>query len=107
LPPRRVIIPGGDISFRTNGYFTSVFISYDDKMQVDWHEYTIDVDLGCLRSNATLRSNLYQCYIHALTSHCLPDPLLGHTGTEEALYILRSAACRSFQRLAIPEANVL
>jgi hypothetical protein len=54
-----------------------------------------------------LGSKLYLCYLHALTSHCLPDPLLGHTGTEEALYMLRSAACRSFQRLDNHEAKLL
>jgi hypothetical protein len=52
-------------------------------------------------------SKLYQCYLHALTSHCLPDLLLGHTGTEEALYMLRSATCRSFQRLDGNEAKLL
>ena len=107
LLPRRVIIPRGKISFCTTGDFTSVSINTDAKQQVHWHEYTIDPDLGCLTSNTSLRSKLYQCYLHALTSHCLPDPLLGHTGTEEALYMLRSAACRSFQRLDRGEANVL
>jgi hypothetical protein len=33
--------------------------------------------------------------------------LLGHTGTEEALYILQSASCRSFQRLDVHEAELL
>ncbi|KAH9988207.1 hypothetical protein BJV77DRAFT_964507 [Russula vinacea] len=77
------------------------------QMHVRWHEYTIDTDLGCLKSNASLSSKLYQCYLHALTSHCLPDPLLGHTGTEEALYMLRSAPCRSFQRLDYHDAKLL
>ena len=105
--PRRVIIPQGEISFRQNGDFTSVSINTDDEQHVRWHEYTIDTDLGCLTSNASLSSKLYQCYLHALTSHCLPDPLLGQTGTEEALYILRSASCRSFQRLNVYEARLL
>jgi len=107
LLPRRVIIPRGDISFRKNGDFTSVCINTDDEQHVRWHEYTIDTDLGCLTGNASLSSKLYQCYLHALTSHCLPDPLLGHTGTEEALYMLQSASCRSFQRLDVYEAELL
>jgi hypothetical protein len=107
LLPRRVIVPQGDISFRTSGDFTSVSITTDGKQHVHWHEYAIDTNLGCLTSNISLGSKLYQCYLHALTSHCLPDPLLGHTGTEEALYILRSAACRSFQRLDAHEARLL
>ena len=107
LLPRRVIIPQGDISFTKNGDFTSVSINAVSKKRVRWHEYTVDTDLGCLTSNASLSSKLCKCYLHALTSHCLPDPLLGHTGTEEALYILRSAACRSFQRLDIHNAKLL
>ena len=99
LLPQRVIIPQGEIHFRTEGDFTSVSINYSSERHVGWHEYTIDTDLGRLTSNANLNRTLYQCYLHALTSHCLPDPLLNHTGTEEALYILRGAACTSFQGL--------
>ena len=107
LLPRRIIIPQGEISFQRNGDFTIVSINANDEQHVRWHEYTIDTDLGCLTSNASLSSKLYQCYLHALTSHCLPDPLLGQTGTEEALCILRSASCRSFQRLNVHEARLL
>ena len=89
------------------GDFTGVSINTDGEQHVRWHKYTIDTDLGRLASNTSLMSKLYQCYLHALTSHCLPDPLLGHTGTEEALYMLRSAACRSFQRLDGQEAKLL
>jgi hypothetical protein len=106
LSYRRVLIPQGNVSFKTIEGFTDVFINTDAK-HVHWHEYIIDTDLGCLASNLSLGSRLYQCYLHALTSHCLPDPLLGHTGTEEALYILRSAACRSFQRVDDHEATLL
>jgi hypothetical protein len=107
LPPQRVIIPHGEVSFGTNGDFISVSIDTNFQQHVSWHEYTIDVDLGCLTNNTSLSGKLYQCYLHALTSHCLPDPLLGHTGTEEALYILESASCRSFQRLGVQEATLL
>ena len=107
LLPRRVIIPQGEISFRTDGDFTGVSINTNAEQHIRWHEYTIDPDLGCLKSNTSLSSNLYQCYLHALTSHCLPDPLLGRTGTEEALYMLRSAVCRSFQRLEGYDAKLL
>jgi hypothetical protein len=104
---RRVIIPQGDISFTLDGDFAIVSIKTGAEQLVHWHEYTIDTDLGRLVGNVSLRSNLYQCYLHALTSHCLPDPLLGHTGTEESIYMLRSAAFRSFQRLGNDEAKLL
>jgi hypothetical protein len=97
--PRRVIIPQGDIEFSLDGDFASVSIKTGTARHVHWHEYTIDTDLGRLTGNVSLHSKLYQCYLHALTSHCLPDPLLGHTGTEESLNMLQSAAFLSFQRL--------
>ena len=107
LLPRRIIIPQGKVSFSLMGDFTSVSINTDGEQHVRWHEYTIDTQLGCLMSYTSLSSKLYQCYLHALTSHCLPDPLLGHTGTEEALYMLRSASCQSFQRLDGIETKLL
>jgi hypothetical protein len=105
--PRRVIIPQGDVSFTLDGDFPSVSITTGAEQLVHWHEYTIDTDMGRLTGNVSLRSNLYQCYLHALTSHCLPDPLLGHTGTEESIYMLGSAAFKSFQRLGDDEAKLL
>ncbi|KAI9432103.1 hypothetical protein H4582DRAFT_1821614 [Lactarius indigo] len=104
---RRVIIPQGDVEFGLNGDFTSVSINTGAARHVHWHEYTIDTDLGRLTGNVSLRSKLYQCYLHALTSHCLPDPLLGHTGTEESLNMLQSAAFLSFQRLSKDDAKFL
>jgi hypothetical protein len=105
--PRRVIIPQGDVSFTLDGDFAMVTIKTGVEQLVHWHEYIIDTDLGRLAGNVSLQSNLYQCYLHALTSHCLPDPLLGHTGTEESIFMLRSAAFRSFQRLGNYEAKLL
>ncbi|KAI0297839.1 hypothetical protein B0F90DRAFT_1811021 [Multifurca ochricompacta] len=90
--PRRVIIPEGDVSFTLDGNFANVSIETGTKSPVHWHEYNIDTNLGRLTGSVSLRSKLYQCYLHALTSHCLPDRLLGHTGTEESLGMLRSAA---------------
>ena len=107
LLQRRVIIPQGNVSFCSMGDFASISINTDAEQQVRWHEYTIDTDLGRLTNNTSLRSRLYQCYLHALTSHCLPDPLLGRTGTEEALYMLRNAAFQSFQRLDGDDAKLL
>jgi hypothetical protein len=105
--PRRVIIPQGDVEFGLDGDFSRVSIKTGTARRVHWHEYTIDTDLGRLTGNVSLRSKLYQCYLHALTSHCLPDPLLGHTGTDESLRMLQSAAFRSFQRLDTQDARLL
>ncbi|KAH9046985.1 hypothetical protein EDB83DRAFT_2634842 [Lactarius deliciosus] len=103
--PRQVIIPQGNIEFGMDGDFSRVSITTGTARNVDWHEYTINTDLGRLAGNVSLRSKVYQCYLHALMSHCLPDPLLGHTGTEESLNMLQSAAFLSFQRLDKDDAN--
>jgi hypothetical protein len=105
--PRRVIIPQGDVLHTLEGDFAKVSINTGTEQLVHWHEYTIDTDLGRLLGNVSLGSKLYQCYLHAVTSHCLPDPLLGQTGTEESIYMLRSAAFKSFQRLGNYEEKLL
>ncbi|KAI9433421.1 hypothetical protein BJY52DRAFT_1160284 [Lactarius psammicola] len=104
---RRVIIPQGDIEFGLDDDFAQVFIKTGTTRRVRWHEYTIDTDLGRLTGTVSLHSKLYQCYLHAITSHCLPDPLLGRTGTEESLHMLQSAAFLSFQRLNNSDAKLL
>ncbi|KAH9051484.1 hypothetical protein EDB87DRAFT_1582498 [Lactarius vividus] len=100
---RRVVIPQGEIVFSLSGNFSQVSIETGTARRVIWHEYTIDTDLGRLSGVVNLRSKLYQCYLHALTSHCL----LGHTGTEESLHMFQSAAFLSFQRLDVGDAKLL
>ncbi|KAF8462459.1 hypothetical protein BDZ91DRAFT_734643 [Kalaharituber pfeilii] len=63
----------------------------DNLDTVNYHLYTVDTLLGCLVANDSMRSHLFKIYLHALTAYCLPDPLTGLTGTEQALDSLRSA----------------
>ncbi|KAK8069035.1 hypothetical protein PG994_005651 [Apiospora phragmitis] len=71
------------------------------------HYYEIDTTLGRVIDNGSLRSKLLLCHLHAMTSHCLVDPLTGRTGTEESLRILKSAAVASFSRLDATDAGML
>jgi hypothetical protein len=64
------------------------------------HAYSLDDVLGRVLDTGDIQSKLWLCYLHALTSHCLPDGLTGHTGTEAALTILNTAAIRSFDVLS-------
>ncbi|CAK7226483.1 hypothetical protein SBRCBS47491_006247 [Sporothrix bragantina] len=66
-----------------------------DKVQA----YEIDDLLRRIVDNGDLPGKVLLCYLHALTSHCLPDRLTGHTGTEQALSLLKSASLLSFDRL--------
>ncbi|KAI0920155.1 hypothetical protein AcV5_009969 [Taiwanofungus camphoratus] len=104
---RRVIIPHGDPHFEPEGDHDRVIIDVGSQARVRYLEYKINTDLGYFVGNSSLVSRLYKVYLHAITSHCLPDPLTGRTGTEEALLELNSAGCWSFQKLGIEEATLL
>ncbi|EED21984.1 conserved hypothetical protein [Talaromyces stipitatus ATCC 10500] len=71
------------------------------------HSYTVDEQLSRLVDNGSLHSKLFLCYLHALTSFCLVDPLTMRTGTEQALSILQSAAVKSFDRLTKEDIDLL
>jgi hypothetical protein len=109
LPTSRcVLIPHGTVLVEEDPVHVTVRIDTSSQKRALYHKYDIDDRLGHLASSGTgLTSRLFKIYLHALTSHCLPDPLTGRTGTEEALHELSSAAVRSFQALAGPDAALL
>ncbi|KAG0694113.1 hypothetical protein DFH29DRAFT_1035335, partial [Suillus ampliporus] len=104
--PRTVIIPDGRISYSTNGHHVRVTIA-PEGTRITHHVYKVDTDLRRLTGNVGLTSMLYHALLHAVTSGCLPDPLTGRTGTEEALHLLHSAACQSFMRLHSRDTDLL
>ncbi|KAH8744369.1 hypothetical protein F5883DRAFT_722279 [Diaporthe sp. PMI_573] len=97
LSSRKVLLPQGTISYRRTERHVEVSIA--TASSGSHYVYVVDDLLGRLVDSGTLQSKLLLAYLHALTSHCLPDLLTGRTGTEEALRILRSAAVLSFPRL--------
>ena len=102
---RLVILPEGVVSYeRDNGH---VYVAIDKDTASKAHAYSVDDQVGRLVDNGSLQSKLLLCYIHALTSFCLPDPLTGRTGTEQALSILNSAAVRSFEQLTQENVDIL
>jgi hypothetical protein len=104
---RRVIIPYGLVHFKLQGAHVNIVVDTQSHTSVQYQEYTIDTDLGRLVGNVTMINRLYKIYLHALSGYCLPDPLTGRTGTEEALHELRSAGCLSFQKLGADETDIL
>ncbi|KAI6044146.1 hypothetical protein EDC04DRAFT_461899 [Pisolithus marmoratus] len=108
--PRLVLVPEGDVSFVEQGDHVQVTIDTSGPAHKRFRcqIFQIDADLGCLVGNASLASNLYRAYLHALTSKpCSMDPLTQKTGTEEALSILHSSACRSFMKVDARSAKLL
>ncbi|KAF8420356.1 hypothetical protein EV426DRAFT_675169 [Tirmania nivea] len=98
---RNVIIPHGAVCVTYDGecQHPAVVIDTDNLPTVKYHLYGIDPLLGSLTSNGSFKSKLFKIYLHALTAYCLPDPLTGLTGTEQALEDVRSSAAWSFQKL--------
>lgn len=108
LPRSRVVlIPHGEVVFAPRNHHVHVSIGTAKQRNVTFHEYKIDEDLGYLVCTSSLQSRLYKTYLHAVTSHCLVDPLLGRTGTEEALHELSLGATISFKELERQEADLL
>ncbi|KAG8924460.1 hypothetical protein FRC02_010410 [Tulasnella sp. 418] len=107
---RQVIIPyvpDPRFLISPSRYHVIVTLDLGDQPTMRYFLYTVNSTLGRLDSDGTMLSKLYQIYLHAITSHCLPDPLTGCTGTEESLQGLRSAAMLSFQKLGEDECRML
>jgi hypothetical protein len=109
LISRCVLIPDGKVSFRVEGHHVRVEITTDHSIlkRITYQTYTVNTDLGCLTGDHSLTSKLYRAYLHSLTSGCSVDPLTGRSGTEEALFVLRSAGCWSTTRFGSRDAELL
>ncbi|KAF1968390.1 hypothetical protein BU23DRAFT_514913 [Bimuria novae-zelandiae CBS 107.79] len=105
LADRLLLIPEGVVSYTKESDHVRVSINPDTSTKT--HAYQLDRLLGRIVDNGSLQSKLFLCYLHALTSHCLPDAATGHTGTEAALQILRSGAVSSFDQLAEENLQIL
>lgn len=93
---RKVLIPAGSVLVsRDRGHVSAIITSARTSPFV----YKVDQLLQRLTDNGGLQSKLFLCYLHGLTSFCLPDPLTCRTGTEQALCILKSSAVKSFPLL--------
>ncbi|KDQ19885.1 hypothetical protein BOTBODRAFT_183913, partial [Botryobasidium botryosum FD-172 SS1] len=103
---RRVLVPVGVINWTHHSSHTQVTVATSGEC-IRYRIYEIDASLGRLVGDGTLFGRLYQVQLHALTSHCLPDPLTSKTGVEEALTLLGSAGCMSFQSLTPEECKLL
>ncbi|KAL7945220.1 hypothetical protein V8C42DRAFT_358211 [Trichoderma barbatum] len=85
---RGVIIPIGDMKWKRNDIHVYVKLSTSD----GYCRFDIDDIVGRLSSPPERRLLILKALCHAATSFCLPDPLTGRTGTEEAIRTLRSGA---------------
>ncbi|KAK4204643.1 hypothetical protein QBC40DRAFT_345375 [Triangularia verruculosa] len=106
-PARLILVPRGEPSVSSKHHHVQVEIQTTAMSHVKHEAFKVDTRLGRLIDNGSLSSKLFLSLLHALTSHCLPDPLTERTGTEEALRILQQGAVRSFQRLDMNSISIL
>ncbi|KAK0208018.1 hypothetical protein DFS33DRAFT_1300737 [Desarmillaria ectypa] len=104
---RRILVPFGKVEVERREDHVRIVVQTGSTRSIKFYDYTIDSDIGRLVSSPDLTSNLYQAFLHALSSHPLPDPLTGQTGTEEAIQLLQSAACYSFQNISKMDLKLL
>ena len=105
LSDRVMLIPEGPFRHRSERGHVIVDVDKDSICKI--HAYSLDLILRRITDSGTLQSKLLLCYLHALTSYCLPDSWTEHSGTEQALSILKSAAVKSFPRLGIDNKSLL
>ncbi|KAK0630434.1 hypothetical protein B0T17DRAFT_589950 [Bombardia bombarda] len=106
--PRVVIIPRGlPVTTSIHDHHVRVSIHSSVAKRIEYDAFQIGCQLRRLTDSGRHAGKLYLAYLHALTSHCLPDPLTARTGTEQAQSILRSAAVMSFQYLGNDSRNLL
>ncbi|KAL8375542.1 hypothetical protein RB599_002029 [Gaeumannomyces hyphopodioides] len=111
---RMLLVPDGEVTWARVGKAAG---NPEDSGHVSVHvtkgtssacrAYQIDSELGRLVDDGSFRGRIYLAYLHALTSYPIPDPLTAHTGTEQALSILRSAAVRSLFLPSEPDLKLL
>lgn len=102
---RIALILESDLRYRKKGFHVEVRVNNRAKSKV--HVVKVDSSLCRLLDSHDLDCKLFLSYLHALTSHCLTDPATQHTGTEQALFILRSKAVESFSQLSQANVNIL
>lgn len=83
---RSIIAPWGKISTKRRGMHVAVRAAGSD----EYARFEIDDILGRLSCPSEPRLLYAKAQFHAFTSFVIPDPLTGHTGTEEAIESLQS-----------------
>ena len=88
-----LLIPEGEVDIARKGDHISASISCPGS-RIRILRYQVDKTLGRLQGDGTPTSGLFMAYLHAITAHCLADPLTGHSGTDEALAYLRKRSSK-------------
>lgn len=103
---RSIIVPlGSNITLNRTALHTSVTIKAGPDVSLGI--FTVREDLGRLDCASTPKLIYFLAYLHAMTSHYLPDPLTGLTGTESAIHLLDSGIAQPWSPLSENELGIL
>ncbi|ORX94071.1 hypothetical protein BCR34DRAFT_608383 [Clohesyomyces aquaticus] len=100
---RSVIVPMGDSRFHADGSHVAIYISNPGL----YARFGINDVLGRVECPAEPTLLYLRAMLHAYTSHFLPDPLTGRTGTEEAIYYLKLSSSLPWEPLKNQAVNIL
>lgn len=97
---RSIIVPNGKLTWARHhsGVHVSSFSTESD----GYLRFDIDETLGRLSAPAEPLLLYKKALYHAITSFCVPDPLTGVTGTEEAIRILKSGTAQPWSPDCFP-----
>ncbi|KAL6701246.1 hypothetical protein J3F84DRAFT_391848 [Trichoderma pleuroticola] len=99
---RSIIIPNGKLSWRSNPNYAGIYVDTFFQAFNGYSRFDIDQTLGRMVSQPEPVLLYRMALCHAVTSFCLPDPLTGVTGTEEAVRILQSGAVQPWSPSSFP-----
>ena len=83
---RSIVVAMGPVTIEKNGAHFRIRISHTGF----YARFLINNVLGRLECASEPRLIYFKAYCHAITAFVLPDPLIGRTGTDEAIHCLRS-----------------
>lgn len=92
---RSVLIPYGSVQLIKTKHQTSVTVNAPKGSYRKYFHYSLDRHLKVLQGSFDMLEILYLAYMHAVTSHILPDPATERSGTAEAIRILGQACLRT------------
>lgn len=100
---RSIIVPLGESEYHRQGMHVTTRV----KGANEYSKYGIDDILGRLSCPPEPLLLYTKAFYHAITSFCLPDPLTGRTGTEEAFSVLGSGAAQPWTPLGNAAYSIL
>ncbi|KAF2707824.1 hypothetical protein K504DRAFT_410495 [Pleomassaria siparia CBS 279.74] len=100
---RSVLVPIGQICYKREDEHVRVFVHNEGI----YMKFGIDEVLGRVECPAEPKLLYYRALWHAITSHVLPDPLTGRTGTEEAIHYLQSGSYQPWSPISTQNVKIL